>query len=430
VTANPSPESVVEELSAWLESMRRPTGYGGPVSHWWRDSLRYCGPGLDWRYEGVIDGYLTLWHRTGRTEWLDRAQRAGDDLREGQLDSGNFHSSAFERNPELGGTPHEATASTALLRLARSLDVAGRESAPYVAAAEANLDWHEDELWRPEDRTFSDSPGVRSFVPNKIASTAEAFLELALTTDRPDLVDSRVLPALDSVGRFQVHSGPLRGAIHQLATPTDDGIEGDGKFFPIYIARCVPPFLQADVYADDGRFQEMAFEAGRFLKRVAERDGSYPAVVYRGGQRNRYPKWIAGLGDVLRAFDALDRFGHTFETWRTEQVLFDGFDDCGAFRTANGFGRIHDVEVGPSFRDVLHVVGWNDKAFRWIARRVDDRPTPQPASTVGRTSVRCWFGRTLGTYVEDRREVSFAPDRGAKSAYRWDKVDDWARLTE
>ncbi len=34
-------------------------GYGGPVVHWWNHSLAYQGAGLDWRYEGIIDGYLS-----------------------------------------------------------------------------------------------------------------------------------------------------------------------------------------------------------------------------------------------------------------------------------------------------------------------------------------------------------------------------------
>ena len=53
-------------LEAWLETMRGPGGYGGPVAHWWQQSLMYTGPGLDWRYEGIIEGYLQLWARTGK----------------------------------------------------------------------------------------------------------------------------------------------------------------------------------------------------------------------------------------------------------------------------------------------------------------------------------------------------------------------------
>ena len=70
-------------LEAWLETMRGPSGalpYGGPVAHWWQQSLLYTGPGHDWRYEGIILGYLALWERTGENRWLTKACRAGDDV--------------------------------------------------------------------------------------------------------------------------------------------------------------------------------------------------------------------------------------------------------------------------------------------------------------------------------------------------------------
>ncbi len=72
-------------LDAWLETMRGPDGYGGPVVHWWQDNLLYTGVGLDWRYEGIILGYLNLYRATGEERWLDKARRAGDDLVRGQL---------------------------------------------------------------------------------------------------------------------------------------------------------------------------------------------------------------------------------------------------------------------------------------------------------------------------------------------------------
>ena len=72
-------------LDSWLDKMRQPGGYGGPVVHWWRDCLEYTGPGLDWRYEGIIIGYLNLWAATGKPAWLEKARQAGDDLVAGQL---------------------------------------------------------------------------------------------------------------------------------------------------------------------------------------------------------------------------------------------------------------------------------------------------------------------------------------------------------
>src|SRR5215212_2608946 len=134
---------VVLGLDRWFDAMRAtwPTpGYGGPVVHWWNHCLAYRGAGLDWRYEGIVDGYLTLWRRTGDRRWLVKAMRAGDDLVEGQLANGCFRNSMFELNPGDGGTPHEAAADIGLLLLARALREIGDPCADrYQTAAERNI---------------------------------------------------------------------------------------------------------------------------------------------------------------------------------------------------------------------------------------------------------------------------------------------------
>jgi len=112
---------VLARIDSWLDTMRGTDGYGGPVAHWWQNCLQFTGAGLDWRYEGLITGYLTLHERTGQSEWLAKARRAGDDLLSGQLPGGTYRNSSFELNPYSGGTPHEAAVDLALLHLAEAL---------------------------------------------------------------------------------------------------------------------------------------------------------------------------------------------------------------------------------------------------------------------------------------------------------------------
>ena len=52
-------------LERWPETMRDPDGYGGPVIQVWQQCLHYAGAGLDWRYEGIITGYLQLHEAKG-----------------------------------------------------------------------------------------------------------------------------------------------------------------------------------------------------------------------------------------------------------------------------------------------------------------------------------------------------------------------------
>ena len=414
---------LVGDMHAWFESMRVARGYGGPVSHWWRHCRRYTGAGLDWRYEGIIHGYLNLYEATEESQWLDAAVTAGTDLIEGQLKSGNYRVSAFERNPEFGGTPHEACVSGALLRLARIRRDAEQEWQPFAQTARKNLQWHLDALWRSKNETFSDTVGLASYVPNKIASTVEAFLEWDQLVDGENLVDRLVEPATDTILELQVTTGPHRGAIHQMSAP-ESGNSGDGKFFPLYIARCIPPLLAVGEATGAKRFTKAAVQAGEFLTTVEHEDGGFPQVVYASGDLNTYPRWIAGLGDVLRAYDVLNTRGYSFETDAVETRLRAGYDECGAFRTAEGFGRLAGRTERQVFEDVLHVVGWNDKAFRWLTTQVDTVTggDPSPIRT------RCHFDGTAGRFIEDTDRIEFVPGGRAGRTYRWDKKSRWAEV--
>jgi hypothetical protein len=57
------------DLDAWLQTIHQPRGYAGPVAHWWQNRYRYTGPGLDWRYEGILIGYSLLYQKTGELRW-------------------------------------------------------------------------------------------------------------------------------------------------------------------------------------------------------------------------------------------------------------------------------------------------------------------------------------------------------------------------
>ena len=64
--------ALVLKLDAWLDTMRGPDGYTGPVAHWWQSCLQFTGTGLDWRYEGIVIGYAQLYERTADERWLGK----------------------------------------------------------------------------------------------------------------------------------------------------------------------------------------------------------------------------------------------------------------------------------------------------------------------------------------------------------------------
>ncbi len=269
-------------LDAWLETLRDPNGYGGPVVHWWQNCLSFTGAGLDWRYEGIISGYLTFWKRTGEARWLSKAQRAGDDLIRGQLPSGHFRHSNFEQNPYAGGTPHEAAADLGLLRLAAALRAGGEEDwAGYAAAAEANLRGYAiGRLWDETAGSFRDSPKVPSLVPNKACTLAEALFALAKLRGTAEPIERYALPTLAAIVALQVEAPKrLAGAIPQN-TIRGGVVEA---YFPYYIARCIPALLLAFDHTGDGRWAEAATAAGRFIARQIDGDGLLPQALYPRG---------------------------------------------------------------------------------------------------------------------------------------------------
>jgi hypothetical protein len=419
-------ELAVARLDAWLETMRGPGGYGGPVAHWWQQSLIYTGPGLDWRYEGIIAGYLRLWERSSEERWLERACRAGDDLVAGQLANGNYLASAFEHNPASAGTPHEAACDAGLLLLALALRSEGRSGwEPYAEVAQANLrQFYIGKLWDAETRSLGDSPRLATFVPNKAATACEALFLMAELSGEAAWVEAYAMPTLERLLGYQVADrSPLEGAIAQGSL----GSRRSEKYFPIYIARCVPALLRAYSWGGDGRFLDAALRAMAFIARRGLPDGRLPTVVYGNGTQAIYPLWVAPLGDVLRAADQLKPYGFDADLAATRARLLAGQDESGGFHTAEGFGAQAGGQPGqlPDIRDVLHVVGWCDKAFRYLAGHA--AAMPGDAATASYETA-CTFRGHTARLVEtpDLVEVISC----GRARYRWRKGERWPDVAE
>ena len=399
-------------LDVWLETMRQPGGYGGPVAHWWQNRFRYAGPGLDWRYEGILTSYRTLFEKTGDLRWRQRLRCAAQDLTSGQLPDGSYRASRFEINPGRRGTPHEAAASLGLLAALPHLE--NRERA--FGVAQRNLDSLIAELWDGEG--FNDRPGVAGRVPNKLATLAQALMALADVSGE-DRYLRYAQAALEDVLRYQVKGGAWRGAIHQYAP---DAKQGDGRFFPFYAARCVPPLHRAyEVFADE-RYLNAAHETLAFIEKNRDEDGSWPQIIYKGGRRASWPRWIAGAADILLAYRVLgERIPEG--AWRR---LLRSQSATGAFPTAQGFASQISQRPPrrlPDYRDVIAVVGWNDKVFRLMCEELhSDVPSAavsevwQPIMVQGREAM----------YEETPHRIDIVAAK--RPLYRWNKQHVWAHV--
>ena len=413
----------LSNLEAWLETMRVPGGYGGPVVHWWQNCLAYTGPGCDWRYEGIIAGYVTLWQRTGNSAWLDKARCAGDDLLGAQLPGGNFRASAFELNPYPGGTPHEAAADVGLLLLSRALRAAGSQNwNRYAETAERNLrSFYIGRLWDNDAQLFVDNWSLPSFVPNKACTIVEALILLSELQGSNELIECYALPTLRQVVSMQRRdNGLLKGAFAQ-AQIRNRVVE---KYFPYYVARCIPALVQTYRLTREQQWLDAAMAARDFILLVTEESGLLPQVVYLKGM-NRWPQWLAPLGDCLRAVKMLDEYMPVADVSRTEAALLAAQVPSGGFATARGFDSQVSARQEPrtDFRDLVCVSGWNDKVFRFLAGRAHlEADLPLPNLAPFRT--KCTVKKQPASWEEDYRGIRLRI--GSQTAYSWEKGQLWA----
>ncbi|MEM7736244.1 MAG: hypothetical protein AAF267_10680, partial [Deinococcota bacterium] len=293
-------EAATANLLAWLGTMQQEGGFGGPVAHWWQNRFRYTGIGLDWRYEGILVGYKLLASKIGDVDRFQAlAEQAVNDLRAGQTADGHFTASRFEINPDTVGTPHEVAASLGLLEVLPLLT----DPEPALACAKRNVDALIKALWDEPRRGFNDGLHAVGRVPNKLATFAQTLLTLAnVTGDEMYLDYARA--ALDDVINYQLIDGPQQGAIHQYAANAE---RGDGRFFPYYNARCIPPLVMGANVLADARYQAAAELTLNFLESTMNPDGSWPQIVYEGGARADWARWFAGTADTLLGYQALGR---------------------------------------------------------------------------------------------------------------------------
>jgi hypothetical protein len=413
VTTEHIPQTL-SKLTHWLETMRQKGGYGGPVAHWWGNRYSYTGPGLDWRYEGIFIGYATLLQKSQETRWCKPLCCAAKDLLLAQQEDGSYRASRFEINPGTLGTPHEAAATLGLLE---ALPYLGKRE-HLLEAAKRNLDNLIARLWDGEG--FNDRPGISGRVPNKLATLAQTLMTYAVVSG-----DERYLhyarAALEDVLSYQVMGGCFDGAVHQYAPGC---ARGDGRFFPYYAARCVPPLVLASSVFAEPCYKDAAKRILGFLQKVMEPEGSWPQIVYASGRRAEWPRWLAGAADILLAYVAV---GEPLPAAALTRLLESQLPS-GGIPTAEGFrGQIdqrpHDGP--PDYRDVTPVVGWNDKVLRLLSTLLEVGATLPRADV---SEVRCpvTIRGALGDFSETEREVRITAQD--KALYWWVKCEPWARV--
>jgi len=403
--------------------MRDVGGYTGPISHWWESSLVYCGPMADWRYEGIICGYINLYRSTGQTIWLERAREACDDLVAAQLPSGKFRNSSFQQGPMEGGTPHEAAVDLGLLELAQLLHENGDNTwLTYFETANRNIQrFLLGELW--DGKGFRDQPWNQILVPNKNATIGEALILFEQLSGRD--MSTYLEGIADVIVSAQELGGPRSGATIHIGTGRHRLSIG------LYTARSMCGLLRIYERRPNDLLLEAVNQALNFLQGLFSPEGLYFGR-YQDGNLIANPRLIAGSGDILRLMILSRKYGLASDNYVAAlvELFIKAQFPSGSFPTGYGFaerGKQKEYTGLPEFRDVLPVVGWCDKVLRALSllfpRRVDEFETSNQT-----TELSCgWKGKKC-KYIEDESVIRLSEESSSQVLYSWHKGKIWPEV--
>lgn len=388
----PSVGQAVSNQLAWFETMHQENGFGGPVVHYWRNCLKFIGPGTDWRLEGLIQGYLELFRKTGNKQFLEKAVRCGNDALANQFSSGGFWNSNFEGNPtfDLFGQPHESAVDIGLLALAKELEkIKDSRSRIFLDCARRNLDRVLlKKFWNEKQGTFQQYPkgqwdqAPNLFVPNKIATACEALLLLSDLV-REEKYQTTAVSAAEEILELQVKTGPMAGGIFQANERT--------RVISYYTARCINPLMQLSGVSQDSRFSKAARLAAGFVAKQQLPEGGFAFGFDGQEKRQVFPVFVAGAGDILRSLDQWEDYSRQVSLGT--RWLLRHQNPSGGFASFEGINQKNsksEKKGGCRWEDFLPVVGWNDKTFRFLVSQTG-KSLPA-ADTSGNYSIPCENG--------------------------------------
>ncbi len=418
-TAMPASEALAA-LEAWIEGMHGAGGYAGPSVGLRGVSMSWCGPSHDWRWEGLLDGWISRHQRTRDPVYLDRIEEAFRELRCAQLADGSFRNSSFDLNPLEGGMPHEPIVVAALLRAGRHLRDAGR-AWPDGSASMVERFVEErliKSLWNKTLRTFNNwlQSDFEVFSPPAVAAAVETLIEygeLAGTTER---WTPYIAGAADSLLKIQLPDGLLAGALPATSTDRDAAS-------PFLASRCLCALTLLHRMTGDRRFEESARALAAFVRGAFQDSGGLACTLFE-----YRPHRVAPLfsGATASALSALARAGRLDDAlWGRQLHWLMGLQShSGGFDTAVGFGQGLPRRTPPDWRDALPVCGWAAAVYALLACRAASAAPGTKGS--GRVCREVLVRGRSAVLTEDANALAIR--RRGEPLFVWRKRTDWAEV--
>lgn len=408
--------NAVAGIESWLETISNPRGYCGPVVAREAVSMRYCGPGFDWRYEGLLDAQATLFKSSADERYLDRMESDLEAICSAQLCDGSFRNSYFEFNPCEGGMPYEPAMLAATCRAAIVLRDAGRA---LPADLENVLDRFVERrlvrnLWSRLLRTFNDwmQSDFKFYSAASVATCIEMLAECSRLGVEVDGLNEYIEQAADSLLLLQIEKGAALGGV-----PISNREDAPATVWST--ARALVGLDWAARNTGSEKYQTGLEKGLQFIgsRLSAERaTGSYLSGENHSARRALI------FGELANSLNAVGRIGRLkdldLDHWLS--LILDEQRPSGAFKTASGFGsRAGTLD----WRDCLPVCGWIAQIYAYLARF--------HSGTLGSFSAQPWSTDVMVAgqrAVFEESERSFLlRDSKNKQIYFWEKGASWAK---
>ncbi|MEM6821022.1 MAG: hypothetical protein AAF558_03615 [Verrucomicrobiota bacterium] len=396
----------------WFKTIHTVGGYSGPVVSFRSNSLRFTGPGNDWRLEGLIKGSIELFKKTQNFEWLDIIERDVTGFLSAQRNDGTFENSYFEWNPFEGGMPHEPAVLAVCLQANQVLEQYDRSITGLEEIVQRYLDdVLTERLWN-KSMGFVRDWEISDFQYTNAASCA-AMLELInvlaeINGDRRRYSYFADALAQTLVG-LQIEGGYLDGAV------VSSNRRGAGAS-PFLASRCLRALRLHANLVKSSSISEAADRLKTFLVRQALPEGGFKRMLWTWRPHSINPIVTGASAQVLTALleDGFndDPFYKLQENWLLSLQL-----PTGAFRNAIGHGQLTPNVDKSEWRDWIPSAGWQDKIFYFLALRGASSPSNEWASKEWETRTR--VKGAWGEYIENPEEIKVL--RKGVLFYHWKK---------
>lgn len=411
--------AAVSGIESWMNTIRGEDGYYGPVIGARNQSMMYCGPGFDWRYEGIFSGYIKMHRATGSAMYLDKIERDLNDIFNAQLFNGTFKNSFFEFNPFEGSLFHEASMLAAMCKARKYLIDVGRG---FDQRLDTTVELYVKnyllkELWNKQLLTFNDWPvtNFENFTPHAVAAAVDLLLEYFEMTGEKGIL-YYIEKSIESLLSVQEVRGDGDGGIYISSNEK-------GVISPLYSARILSVLTRVYQITHKKKHKNAAESLVDFLYKCIGRSGNYDRLLIVGRSPVKLPIFPGAIAYIVECLISNDFIRESVIEENLDFIL-QHQNAAGSFDTAIGFAGNISSKKNPDWRDVMPVCGWQDKIYSLFAglcfevKDVSEKQFPLISRAVS-------FKGRGAVYHEDEECVRLESSKG-KMIYLWKKNEKWA----